>query len=785
MTQTSFQLKIKQIGDACDFELLWGKRQTLNVQLNYPAAIIQQYKQWHASYLNYYQKLRGRVEGGGVIRIENRDWRAALVQAEAKLLDQFHYWLLSQELAPIARRIVEASLAEDCQRVEIFLTCMPLELARLPWETWEIGTHLGVKGKIQIARSPANISNDPVHPIHRKPRILAILGDDTGLDLEQDTKELESLFGKDVIEFVGWKQGETEIEPLKQRIVRAIAAENGWDILFFAGHSNEKKGLGGELRIAPNTSIFISEIESAIKTAKERGLKFAIFNSCSGIDIAQSLIDLGLNQVAIFREPIHNKVAQEFIKQFLYSLAEHKDVHQAMLDSCQFLKQQEKRLHYPSAYLIPSLFRHPDAELFRLQPRGWKRWLPNPLEIVALTSVLTLSILPPLQDRLLGVRIAAQAAYRSATQQVERQKRAPVLLVQIDEDSRKKDPRLRNISPIDYSYLGELLNKLTQLEAQTIGIDYVLDREREQSEDNTAILKQAIESAVNKNTFLVFAADELTEKPSGVSAKIADRHQTMQGDIYLFPGYVELLPHNQTCIKTCPFAYLLAIAHQLERQSVRLQSPDRQSLRTSVFQYLDKAKNLDEKTAFLHRLRRPVTAAFALWLNPIVDFSLPPDRIYETISAHRLLEGDIPPRIDQQVVLIAPGGYPEAGLYEEGTDNFPVPLALNFRVRQFTGGEYHAYMLHHFLTQRLVYPIPDFWLILLAALLGKSTMLMLIDNPSQRKRWILALRGATVIYVIVALQVYISAAVLIPCVFPLAAFWSYVRSSFKRRKFDE
>ncbi|MGD2182024.1 CHASE2 domain-containing protein [Lusitaniella coriacea] len=781
MTKTTFQLEIIQLGNTCHFKLSGERGLTIATQLDYPAAITQLYTQWRKSYLSYYQRLRGKVEGSGVARLKNIDWRGDLVQAEAKLLDQFHYWLLSHELHPITRKIAQASLAEDCQRVEIFITCNSKELARLPWETWEIGTHLGTKGKIYIARSPANISNESVHSIHRKPRILAIFGDDTGLDLKKDKEELESLFGKDVITFVGWKQGDKNCDDLKHEIVREIADEKGWDILFFAGHSNE--GLGGELSIAPNTSIFIREIEPALKIAKEKGLQFAIFNSCSGIDLAQSLIDLGLNQVIVFREPIHNQVAQEFSKQFFRSLAQYKDVNESMVDACQFLKQQEKVLTYPSAYSIPSLFRHPEAELFRLQPKGWKRWLPSRLEIVALGSVLALSILPPLQDGLLGIRLTTQATYRYATQQVGFQKRAPVLLVQIDEASRLKDPRLREISPIDYSYLGDLLNKLSKLEPKTIGIDYVLNREKEQTE-NTNKLRKVIENTVNKDILLVFAADEFTGKDAGVSPQIADLNRTMQGDIYFFPGYIELLPHGKDCIETCPFAYLLAIAHQLKQESFDLQSQAQQSLRTSVANYLDNAKDLDEKTAFLHRLRLPIFPSFALWLRPIVDFSLPPNQSYERISAHKLLEGDIPPRIGQQVVLVAPGGYGEAGLYEEGSDNFPIPLALNFRVKQFTGGEYHAYMLHHLLTQRLVVPISNFWMVLLAALLGKGAMLMLIGNPHQRKQWIVVLYGATTVYMVMALQAYISVAVLLPCVFPLAVFWTYIHFSSNTEKFQ-
>ncbi|MEC4814045.1 MAG: hypothetical protein SAK29_12345 [Scytonema sp. PMC 1069.18] len=142
-------------------------------------------------------------------------------------------------------------------------------------------------------------------------------------------------------------------------------------MLFFAGHSNETTFTGGQISIAPNVSISLSEIEKPLTTAINNGLKFAIFNSCDGLSIANKLIDLGLSQVAIMREKIHNRVAGEFFVQFLNALKEYQDVHEALLTASDYLKV-EKNLTYLSAYLIPSLFRHPNAELFRLQPSGLK-----------------------------------------------------------------------------------------------------------------------------------------------------------------------------------------------------------------------------------------------------------------------------------------------------------------------------------------------------------------------------------------------------------------------------
>gem|GEM_PF-4659176 len=48
----------------------------------------------------------------------------------------------------------------------------------------------------------------------------------------------------------------------------------------------------------------------------------------------------------------------------------------------------EQHLTYPSAYLVPSLFRHPDSVPYRVPARGWRshlqQWLPSSRQAIAL-----------------------------------------------------------------------------------------------------------------------------------------------------------------------------------------------------------------------------------------------------------------------------------------------------------------------------------------------------------------------------------------------------------------
>ncbi|MEQ8962056.1 MAG: CHASE2 domain-containing protein, partial [Coleofasciculus sp. C2-GNP5-27] len=483
----------------------------------------------------------------------------------------------------------------------------------------------------------------------------------------------------------------------------------------------------------------------------------------------------------------------------------YKDVHESLLDACQFLKQQEKYLNYPSAHLIPSLFRHPKSEVFRIEPFGFwhrlKRWQPTKREGVWLLGFALISLLPPVQDFLLEPRVFLQAVYRQVTWQIPRADDPAVVLVHIDAKSLRAETEFfregsKRWNPINYAYLAKLVDQVANLKTKVIGIDYILDDYKQP--ENSQILGQSIRQAVDQGNWLVFAQIK-HDNPllGGVKKDIANLNWSMEGNISFFQWYVELLPAVQDCSESCPFAYLLALSYSLLNQESPpgdLPYPNLESQQPFRNQIIKTKKQLDQRSAFLQELRLSPLTDFSenflqLWWQPIIDFSIPPNQAYQSISACELLascpvQSYIPANLQDKVVLIAPGGYQEAGVKEEGEDNFSMPWAMYFWRKEagkfFTGGEVHAYMIHQLLTQRLVAPIPDLWMILVAAILGKGIRLILLYNPSQRQKLLKGLGGATAVYGLIGLQVYISAAILIPFVLPSAVFWNYVRLALAR-----
>ncbi|MBE9182945.1 CHASE2 domain-containing protein [Oculatella sp. LEGE 06141] len=806
-----FRLKVQKVEQHCLFELSWGQAQQMVATLTDSPALAEHYQDWRRIYLSFYKTaeiplfptspidpgLRGRKIIGGELVPAAIDWHTKLVEAEIKLLNEFYRWLRGAELFEIRATLARASQVSD--RLDLVLTCTGIELARLPWEAWEIGADFAATGAIRIVRTPATIRSDATFSARQprgRARILAILGDDTGLNFQTDREAVRSLDTVAEVTFVGWQPGQTAAE-VKTQIRDAIAAQPGWDVLFFAGHSNEAETTGGELVIAPNVSITIHDIAPQLTAARERGLQVAIFNSCSGLSIAEFLIDFGFGQVAVMREPIHNRVAQEFLVQFLRGLANRQDVHESLRSACRFLRL-EKNLTYPSAYLVPALFCHPNAPLFRLAS-GWKqRWaqrfqslLPSRLEAIVLAVGIALS-LSPAQAVLLNTRLWMQAVYRDFAHQVPAQTEPPpIALIQIDTASLSR-ARLSKLQPIDRRYLAKLLDRLTELNASVIGIDFVLDTP--QPED--AALQKAIQTAIARHqTWLVFGAalDDQAVEVGVHQTQIASPAWSLQANIDANLEYVMLPYPDEDCRQTCPFTYLLSLVHTAQLHSTDLPEPtlhQTANLRSQLLDTIDAQRPPSQRLTAVRQLHLAPISIWAYdrfgqhWLEPIVDYSIPSDRAYERISAWQVLDANQPPaNFSEQIVIIAPGADERLGMAPGEPDRFPRPTALRYWQPQtywLTGGEANAYMVHHQLNQRLVIPIPDLWMLAIAVLLAKVVRLRR-RSPWTPKQHLAGLSAATLLYGLLSLQLYISAAVLLPWLLPTALFWAYRLPALKRQ----
>jgi hypothetical protein len=112
--------------------------------------------------------------------------------------------------------------------------------------------------------------------------------------------------------------------------------------------------------------------------------------------------------------------------------------------------------------------------------------------------------------------------------------------------------------------------------------------------------------------------------------------------------------------------------------------------------------------------------------SPIIDFSIPSDRVYVTSSAMKAVGFSSPNDSPEPIVILAAGDYADAGLNANDKDKFSAPGAWNYwrfakgqpTTAKMTGAEIHAYMIHHALNRRHVTPVPDLLMVGLAAIVG-------------------------------------------------------------------
>lgn len=796
--RTVFELKIlhRQNEQTCIFLLLWDDRtKQLNASLPYSQDVQKWYQRWRQWYYRFYQLSAPQSpSNSGRLNPGSGDLAHDLMEAERELVQAFQRWLGAGELRAVQQQIRDevvrltqvnpdsAQKTTDTQPgVDIFLACESNELARLPWEVWSLAWDVAPPGALRIVRTAMDTpDNHPTVQLHRrKPRILAVLGNDPSLPLQADWKAMRSLAAIADIKRFHWLPDDSA-STIKQKMAATIGDRQGWDVLFFAGHSDETAVTGGRLAIAPNVSVAISEIEDYLTQARQQGLKLAIFNSCSGLSIANSLVAIGL-QVVVMREQIRNDVAQSFLKPLCQQLAQHRNIQDALLSASQHLQSAEK-FAYPSAHLIPSFFSPYGTAAYRIPRFGWQRqlqsWLPTKREAIALTTVTLIGWMVPVQDMLLDLRTAAQASYRDLTNQIPSEP-PPVTLIAIDQTSlNRADETIEEfkIQPIDRQYLSTLIEQLAKANAKVVGIDYFLDTE-EPKED---LLADAIRRTVQtKNTWFIFVSRDRDQR--WPRDEIADPAWSLEADAYFYQGRVKL-PKERVCTAAaCPFAYTLALAGTLT-QEPSLNNGPQPALQNNIrFQ--------EKLSLYLRQADLPTLQPFFDQAIPpralpyITDFSIPPSRIYQRVPAWQFLSNSTAFNdLSETVVIVASDRYTEA------RDQFSSPTAFTYWCRSrypsglnpencprdVTGGEHQAYMTHHFLRSHLIVLIPDWWLIWLSALFAKGVGLYLVKRPARQNQQIFSVLTGIVGYGVFVLQIYISALVLIPILLPSLIFLLYI-----------
>ena len=254
-------------------------------------------------------------------------------------------WFNSEGFQGIDRSLRQEFSFHD--EIRFMIQSSNQETRQIPWYTWRFFQDYpyaeAALSALDFKSIRKNINSA------KQVRILAILGNSSGIDIETDRALLENLNGAKVVFLV---------EPSRQELDECLWHQAGWDILFFAGHSrSQPDGKTGEMYINATEKITIAQLKNALNRALKSGLQLAIFNSCQGLGLANQLSDLQFPQMILMREPVPDRVAQIFLKHFLLAFSQGQSLYLSFREARERLQGIEG--DFPGASILPLIFQNP------------------------------------------------------------------------------------------------------------------------------------------------------------------------------------------------------------------------------------------------------------------------------------------------------------------------------------------------------------------------------------------------------------------------------------------
>ncbi|NEQ85713.1 MAG: CHAT domain-containing protein, partial [Moorea sp. SIO2I5] len=320
-------------------------------QLPQVPEILRYYQEWQDKYKTLLESSRDEDSRGIIRTIRPRfsipEYIAKCDQSLDLLRNDLNHWLRTtkQQLEQILDLNSQDEIQVVVQTHEITSESTKNILHKLPWHCWDLfiddcfgDVALSFPASEQIAAAVVTDQNSNSQRPKRV-KILCILGDSgKGIDVEADRRLLRKIPGAYCV-FLR----QPTLEELESFLNKS------WDILFFAGHSDvQEDGKTGLLKINSEESLDIQTIRETMERAIDKGMKLAIFNSCNGLGLARQLADLDIAQIIVWREPVPDQVAQEFLKYFLgfftTDLSLYRSVQQARIKLQSYIKNNKNKL---------------------------------------------------------------------------------------------------------------------------------------------------------------------------------------------------------------------------------------------------------------------------------------------------------------------------------------------------------------------------------------------------------------------------------------------------------
>lgn len=310
----------------------------------------------------------------------------------------------------------------------------------------------------------------------RRPRLLVVAGDGLRLDAELDRLQALARQGRLELRLLGGTA--CTLAALRQHLIDPA----GWDALIFLGHSDADPSGGGRLRLGDGSWVAAAAFQSDLHTAADHGLALALFNSCSGLDLARTSVASGIDWALCFREPVPCQAASRGFRALLTALEAGDDLFAATGKARRALSLDGE---WVGTDLLLSLVAAPKARRFQLPLRKRKQLLLRLARslrsqaiaagaLVALGAIADLDPANPISTYLLDRRLYVQRLWRSATQQPGPQSPAlPVVVL----DQRSADTLGATATPgrVSRDLLAKLLQRTPPAQVPKLGLDLVLD----------------------------------------------------------------------------------------------------------------------------------------------------------------------------------------------------------------------------------------------------------------------------------------------------------------------
>ncbi len=738
------------------------------------------------------------------------------------------------------------------------------EFRKLPWSEWLIlPENISKKksGLISFFHTEQNLNSDSIlAPVRKKkPRFLVLVGEYQDLNFKEEIELFQKLEAKNLadVQFLNANDAEFSTErKFLDELKKSLQDDRGWTAIALVCHGDDENKMG-EIIISRRISFTVSRFAESLLMAKRQGLQFAFLGCCRGTLIAQDLIQYGLHQVFFLTEKVGDRLTKQFTKQFVEGLIQSQSVEMIWRQVVNYFAGEVRKSEYPSAALLPQIFYHPDSQVQDLQLKKVsvsqklkflaKQLLPQSKnEAIALVGLLLLSTLFPVRDLLIDSRLFIQALVRTPLilHNVDKSQSPPIQIISIDQESinkaRIRNPNFKTSPSIDRKYLAEIVDKLNDLNIKNASVNYLL------SDEYHPNLEQSIRQyIVEDQPWLTFASNIHVRDPEYPLSQFANSQWSFWADHTYIPWTMDI-PKTFYCDQACPFAFRSAHLYQLrqwltnQEKTLELSLLNRSLLAEikstdefvdqqnqdavkstsqefsfkslvdeSTFSFISETDYLKQfKISYLNNDQVESNQNIFDWLSSLfipislIDYSIPPSHIYQTISAEKFLVTDLnklsaekQDRLRNSLVIIASGHYREVE-----KNHLALPLATRYWCsmpqrltpnrsncnRLLTTGEMQAYAVFQYIHGRNLREVSLLWTTLFGVLVAKILQKYLLNfDAKKRSKKVIKILSIVVLIYALNLVVFMQIGLLIPLLVPSVTIFHYTFFLERYKKFKK